>query len=83
MEGFMNIRDIMKYVESEYEVINCTPCEMCGGDYFADALELSVVNGEAFDICECVCSNCGHERDFVFSAPFINPKLKKAKRQLN
>jgi hypothetical protein len=83
MEDSMNIREIMQYIESEYEVINSTPCEVCGGDYFADGLDISVIDGEPFDICECICSNCGHEKDFVFSAPFIDPKLKKTKRTLN
>lgn len=79
----MNIRDIMQYIESEYEVINRTPCEICGGEFFADGLEISLIDGEPFDICECVCSSCGHEKEFVFSAPFIDPKLKKIKRCLN
>jgi hypothetical protein len=83
VEVVMNIREIMKYIESEYEVINLTPCELCGGEYFADGLEISVIDGEPFDVCDCVCSSCGHEKAFVFSAPFIDPKPKKNNRNLN
>lgn len=79
----MNIRDIMQYIESEYKVINLTPCEVCGGEYFADGLEISLIDGEPFDVCECVCSHCGHERAFLFSAPFIESEIKVNKRALN
>jgi hypothetical protein len=76
----MTIRDIMKYIESEYEVINRTPCEVCGGEYFAEDLEVLMIDGEPFDICECVCCNCGHEKSFAFFAPFIYGKSKKSKQ---
>jgi hypothetical protein len=79
----MTIREIMKFIESEYEVINRTPCEVCGGDYFAEDLEVSVIDGEPFDICECICANCGHERAFMFFAPFIIENRKKLKHNLN
>lgn len=79
----MNLREIMKYIESEYEVINLTPCEVCGGEFFADELQISLIDGKAFDICECVCSNCGHERSFVFFAPYIDENDKEYKRNLN
>jgi hypothetical protein len=72
----------MKYIESEYKVITHTPCEVCGGEYLAEDLEVSLIDGEAFDICECICSCCGHEKAFLFSAPFIDEKSGK-QRNLN
>ena len=79
----MNLREIMKYIESEYEVINRTPCEVCGGEYFADDLQISLIDGDPFDVCECVCSNCGHEKAFIFFAPFIEENIPVSKRNLN
>ena len=76
--GFrMTIRDIMKYIESEYGIINQTPCEVCGGEYFAEDLEIVLIDEIPFDVCECTCSNCGHERSFMFTAPFIELKNHK------
>lgn len=80
----MTVRDIMKYIESEYQVINHTNCEVCGGEYFADELEIAVVDGLPYDICNCICSNCGYEKTFEFNAPFVDEKgTKKTKRTLN
>jgi hypothetical protein len=73
----MTLKEIMKYIESEYKVINLTPCEVCGGEYFAEELDVSLIDGEPFNICECVCSNCGHEKAFLFFAPYIAEKKKK------
>lgn len=67
----MIITDIMKYIESEYNVINNTPCEVCGGDYGAEELEILIINNEPYDVCVCSCSKCGHEKIFEFHAPFI------------
>ncbi|MBV7272703.1 metal-binding protein [Clostridiaceae bacterium UIB06] len=80
----MTIKDIMKYIESEFSVINDTPCEICGGDYIAEDLKINVVDGVPYDICDCICSNCGYEKTFEFCAPFIDENsLKKAKNILN
>lgn len=80
----MTLRDIMKYIESEYKVINATPCEVCGGDFFAEDIKVALIDDIPYDICSCVCSNCGHEKVFEFSAPFIEEKeIKKIKRNLN
>ncbi|OFI05510.1 hypothetical protein CLOACE_16680 [Clostridium acetireducens DSM 10703] len=80
----MNIRDIMKYIESEYSVINDTPCEICGGNYIADCLEIDIINGFPYDVCTCVCENCGYEKTFTFSAPFIDENhFKKTKKTMN
>lgn len=80
----MTLRDIMKYIESEYEVINLTPCEVCGGDYQAEEVQIALIDDVPYDICQCSCCNCGHEKVFEFCAPFIEEKkLKKIKRNLN
>ncbi|KHD37787.1 metal-binding protein [Clostridium acetobutylicum] len=67
----MVINEIMKYVESEYSIIKNTPCEVCGGSYEASEEGIGFINDEPYDICECSCSECGHERVFQFAAPFL------------
>ncbi|MBL4936378.1 metal-binding protein [Clostridium sp. YIM B02515] len=80
----MTVRDIMKYIESEYKVINHTPCEMCGGDFLTEEIQVAVIDNIPYDICSCICSNCGHERVFEFGAPFIEDKVsKKLRKNLN
>lgn len=80
----MTIRDIMKYIESEYLVINDTPCEICGGEYVAESSRIDLFDDIPFDVCDCICSSCGHEKTFQFCAPFIEDEgLKKAKNILN
>ena len=80
----MTIREIMKFIESEYTVINRTPCEICGGEFFADDLEVALIDDNPYDICSCVCSKCGHERIFEFNAPFIEDRsIKKINKNLN
>ncbi|AYD39127.1 metal-binding protein [Clostridium fermenticellae] len=80
----MTIKEIMKYIESEYSVINDTPCEICGGEYIAENLEIDIIDDVPYDMCTCICSSCGHEKLFEFYAPFIEENnLKKAKNILN
>ena len=80
----MTIKDIMKYVESEYRIINNTPCEICGSDYIAEELDFDFKDGLPYDVCSCVCPNCGHEKIFEFYAPFIDEKnFKKTKKRMN
>ena len=80
----MTLKEIMKYIESEYNIINNTPCEVCGGEYFADDLAVEIIEGDPYDVCECVCSNCGHEKVFEFLAPFVNKEVSsKFKNTLN
>ncbi|SUY48376.1 putative metal-binding protein [Clostridium putrefaciens] len=67
----MTIRDIMKYIESEYKVINQTPCEVCGGEYLTEDLDITLVDGIPFDVCDCVCASCGYIKSFMFTAPFV------------
>jgi hypothetical protein len=68
----MTIRDIMKYIESEYEIINSTPCEICGHDYITEYLGIDLIDGIPFDILQCTCEKCGHEKTFSFCAPFLD-----------
>lgn len=77
----MNIKDIMKYIESEYSIINSSNCEICGGDFFVEELHLDMIDDVPYDVCECVCSECGHEKTFEFCAPFVDDNdLKNAKK---
>lgn len=80
----MTVKEIMKYIESEYWVINSTPCEVCGGDYIVFENIISIEDQIPFNISECFCEHCGHEKSFVFSAPFIDiENLNKIKNKLN
>ena len=58
-------------LESEYLVISYTPCEICGGDYITRYSNVILIDDIPYDICDCICSNCGHEKTFQFCAPFI------------
>ena len=69
----MNLNEVMKFVESEYIIINNTPCDICGGDYLTESVGLTFENGKPENITHCVCESCGHEREFSFRAPFISP----------
>ncbi|HSP48309.1 MAG TPA: metal-binding protein [Clostridiaceae bacterium] len=68
----MNLNEVMRFVESEYVVINNTPCEICGGEYITESVGLSFDEGRAKNVSTCVCENCGNEREFLFRAPFVN-----------
>lgn len=68
----MYLNNIMKYIESEYVIINNTPCSICGGKYIAEEIAIALIDKEPYDICECVCNDCGHEKTFKFYAPFIS-----------
>lgn len=67
----MNMNELMKFVESEYIVINNTPCEVCGGSYLTESVGFSLENGTPHNLTSCVCERCGHEKEFLFRAPFI------------
>lgn len=76
----MTAREIMKYIESEYHVINHTPCELCGGEFHAEEVEIALIDDMPYDVLVCVCENCGNERTFEFSAPFIEDKKTRKKK---
>lgn len=75
----MNSKDVMKYIESEYSIINTINCEICGGEYTATEQGIAFINSEPYDICECECSNCGHKKTFEFPAPFLIDKYNESK----
>lgn len=77
----MDLNEVMKFVESEYIVINNTPCEICGGDFLTESVGLRFEEGRSENITQCVCENCGHEREFSFRAPFINPAEKESNKE--
>lgn len=80
----MLLNDIMKYIESEYNIINSTPCEICGGEFIAEDLEIHIIDNIPYDVCICTCSECGHEKSFTFCAPFIDDNLLDlAKQSMN
>lgn len=80
----MTINDVMKYIESEFLVINDSHCEICGGEFLTQEMEMDFIDGVPYDICDCVCSNCGYEKVFEFFAPFVEDKdLKKIRHKLN
>lgn len=81
----MVLNDVMKYIESEYDIINSTPCEVCGGSYITEDLQIHIVDSIPYDVCICVCPECGHEKLFRFYAPFLDekPTTKKQKRNIN
>ena len=71
----MIFKDIMKYIESEYSIINYTPCKVCGGNYIIKCSNEILIDDIPYDICHCICSNCGYEKVFQFCAPFIKEDL--------
>ena len=73
----MTLREFMKYIESEFYIINKTPCTICGGDYLAKDLSINLIDSIPYNICDCICSDCGHKRIFKFYAPFIDKPEKK------
>lgn len=77
----MDLNEVMKFVESEYIIINNTPCEICGGDFLTESVGLRFEGGRSENITQCVCENCGHEREFSFRAPFINPMEKESDKE--
>ena len=62
----MNLNEIMEFLESEYIVINNTPCEVCGGDYLTDSVGLTFDGIRPQNLTICVCEDCGHKKEFVF-----------------
>lgn len=67
----MNTQEAMRFVESEYEIVRLTPCEICGGEYLQNYQEIVSKDDLMYDILTCVCSNCGHEKSFEFYAPYL------------
>ncbi len=79
----MNIREIMKYIESEFIIINNTPCNICGGKYITESSGFDIENGTPSNITSCVCEECGNKKDFYFRAPIGGLNIQKEKKELN
>lgn len=62
----MDIFNIPKYIETEFVVINNSPCPICGGSYITNDFFVSIENDSVFDIMSCMCENCGNSKDFKF-----------------
>ena len=75
----MTILDVMKFVESEFSIVNKTPCEICGGYYITEDIDVFEEDGLLYDYLDCSCSNCGYEKTFKFTAPFIEDSKNKKK----
>lgn len=79
----MNVREIMKYIESEFIIINNTPCNLCGGRYITESSGFDFDNGMPSNITSCVCENCGNRKDFSFRAPLGSMNLQQEKKEMN
>ncbi|GAA0785397.1 metal-binding protein [Hathewaya limosa] len=64
-------KETMLYIESEYSIINSTPCEFCGSNLIIDELYVEFIEGYPHHLCICTCSKCGNEKVFAFSAPYF------------
>lgn len=80
----MTLEEIMRYIESEFSIINGTPCEFCGSDFVTEEIAIEISNDMPFDICECTCPECGNNKTFKFHAPFVDKKtLLSIKRKMH
>jgi hypothetical protein len=77
----MNTQEAMRYVESEYEIVRLTPCEVCGGEYLQNYQEIVSKDDLMYDILTCVCANCGHEKSFEFYAPYLEEIKRRSKNK--
>lgn len=82
-EGKMNVREIMKYIESEYIIINNTPCEICGGRYITEGNGFNFEGGVASNVTTCYCENCGNKKEFFFRAPISGVSPEAEANKLN
>ena len=79
----MNTQEAMRYVESEYEIVRLTPCEVCGGEYIQHFQEIVSKDDNMYDLILCSCSNCGHEKSFEFHAPYLEDANIKQEKKNN
>lgn len=75
-------RDLMRYIETEYIIINNTPCEVCGGNYITEAIGVFISEGEPSTISQCVCEKCGNKKDFLFRSPVETLDLNDYEKEL-
>lgn len=79
----MNVSELMKYIESEYIIINNTPCSICGGNYITEGNGFNFEGGVPSNITSCYCEVCGNRKEFLFRAPFAAMNLETEVRELN
>lgn len=68
----MNLNDSMKYIESEYEIINSTNCNLCNANFTITKLDIEFFNNIAHKIYYCSCEKCDKEKLFIFNAPYVS-----------
>lgn len=79
----MNVKELMEFVESEYIIINNTPCEICGGRYINEANGFNFENGIPSNVSSCVCESCGNRKEFFFRAPIAGLPMSDSNMELN
>jgi hypothetical protein len=79
----MNVKEIMEYIESEFIIINNTPCNICGGSYITESSGFNIEDGTPSNVTSCVCEDCGNKKNFFFRAPIGSLNPLDVKEQLN
>ncbi len=76
----MNVREVMKFIESEFIIINNTPCNICGGRYITESSGFNIEEGTPSNVTSCVCEGCGNRKEFFFRAPIgpLSPITEKS-----
>lgn len=71
----MDYIELMKFIESEYIIINNTPCEICGGNFITEGTGFNFQDGVPSTVSACVCERCGNRKDFLFRSPLSSLNL--------
>lgn len=79
----LNVRELMKYIESEYIIINNTPCSICGGKFITEGNGFNFEGGIPSNVTTCYCENCGNRKEFFFRAPFAGVNMEAEIKELN
>lgn len=79
----MDYIELMKFIESEYIIINNTPCEICGGNFITEGTGFNFENGIPSTVSVCVCERCGNKKDFLFRSPLSSLNLLDELEDLN
>lgn len=79
----MNVHEIMRYIESEYIIINNTPCNICGGKFITESYGFEFDSGIPANVTNCICEDCGNRKDFHFRAPMTGFNIQEDSPELN
>ncbi|SHK07627.1 hypothetical protein SAMN02745248_01710 [Hathewaya proteolytica DSM 3090] len=71
----MILKDVITYLDSENYIIHNTPCMICGSQLEIEGLYVETILGLPHHLCICRCPNCGEEKVFIFSAPYLKDEL--------